>query len=217
MIPNPRKKKARKDEQSAPDAAITSKKKRVRTVLAPGIPPVVLSGLEYELPEDLDPRDRKYLTDIGEELKRSGMAGRLDSLSFHILIGIVSDYRKQLNIVKQTEMFVVMPSKQRVFSPEMRLLRDTRERLIYLLAEFGLSPGARSKVRVVYDEEELPARHPKATRRGVPTAEGQALLRDHISGARKQVISREELDAASGLASAPAKSTEAFARASRKA
>jgi P27 family predicted phage terminase small subunit len=188
-----RKVKRRADEKNIPDAGSRQTLRKQRIIKHPGTAPVVLSGFRYELPDTLDPRDKLYLQDIAEELTRSRVGGKLDSFSFSILVDIVGQYRKQLERANAKDWFWTTKANQIAFTPEVRLLNDTRERLVYMLAEFGLTPSARTRVRVVYDTEELPARHPDATRDGVLTPLGQKLKSDFINGINVGCVDPESL------------------------
>jgi P27 family predicted phage terminase small subunit len=190
-----RKVKRGKRDQPKPDKLSQQKLRKARTIKHPGTAPVVLAGFRYELPDTLDARDKLYLQDIAEEITRSGVGGKLDSFSFSILVDIVGQYRKQLQRANEGEWFYKTKANQIAFTPEVRLLNDTRERLVYMLAEFGLTPSSRTRVRVVYDPEELPARHPDAKRDGVPTPLGQKLQAEFINGTSVGCASPESLKA----------------------
>jgi P27 family predicted phage terminase small subunit len=113
----------------------------------PGIPPC---------PKFLQGEARKQYNKMAKKLARIGLMTELDDMALSMLCQGWSEYLEATDQVKKSGMLVKSPNGFPVVNPYLTAANQALKKVRSLLAEFGMTPGSRSRIHAasVADESD---------------------------------------------------------------
>lgn len=114
-----------------------------------GVPPI---------PKHFNKQEKYWFKRVAQELDGSGVITTLDGMALELLIGAYVEWRKHRDFLDQegdTYTVTSMTGDVMIKShPRVAMLADAWKRLRGMMAEFGMTPSARSKINVAGETEE---------------------------------------------------------------
>ena len=112
----------------------------------------------FQLPQNLEPEARQYMTDVLQMLEDSGIIEDVDDAALQMLAHNYSTFIKASKIVEQEGLTITSDRGNIAEHPAVKIARDAQTQALKVMAEFGLTAKSRSKLPKLGDanSEESP-------------------------------------------------------------
>ena len=110
----------------------------------PGIPPC---------PKFLKGEARKQYKKTGKKLLRIGLLTELDDMALSMMCQAWAEYLEATDQVQKSGMLVKSPNGFPVLNPYLIAANQALKKVRSLLAEFGMTPGSRSRIQAAATDE----------------------------------------------------------------
>lgn len=111
----------------------------------PAIPPC---------PKFLQGEARKQYNKLAKKLARIGLMTELDDMALSMLCQAWSEYIEATDQVNKSGLLVKSPNKYPVLNPHLIAANQALKKIRSLLAEFGMTPGSRSRIHAAGSADE---------------------------------------------------------------
>lgn len=107
-----------------------------------------------KMPSGLTARGKKVWRKVAPMLQSAGLLTDLDVLALKGLCDAYADYEDYREQVAQSSPIIKAPSGYPVQNPLISIERKAWEKFMRLMAEFGMTPAARSRIQVEQPDDE---------------------------------------------------------------
>ena len=101
---------------------------------------------EFIIPADIEPEAQEYMAYVLEMLKESGIVEDVDCAALNMLARNYSTFIKASKIIEEEGMTVVSPRGLMNPHPAIKIANDAQTKAMKVMAEFGLTARARTKL-----------------------------------------------------------------------